>query len=294
MFWYEFGGNKIGRLYIEGPEAEEFPKWRLISKYKGEFPCHFTLVYVNPGAYTQVESVATTHNKNIGSWFLLGGMGNNCLQYIDKNIVYRCPMLQEKSFFAAVAIKGMHIYTFGGYENVEKCQLKSCEVYSIEKDRWTGNEEVQLHEPRSQASACQFDDQTIYVFGGYNKESGTLGSIERYDINKKRMTLIDLKMIQQLRRFSTIKISASKILIIGGIGRLSKDSDSVYCFDASDPESGSGPTSYSMEVLDKIDRAGPVDQPVILDSIGSLHLFVENASGTSPPFRTVYSFLEYS
>ena len=52
MFWYEFGGNKIGRLYIEGPEAEEFPKWRLISKYKGEFPCHFTLVYVNPGAYT--------------------------------------------------------------------------------------------------------------------------------------------------------------------------------------------------------------------------------------------------
>ena len=56
MFWYEFGGNKIGRLYIEGPEAEEFPKWRLISKYKGEFPCHFTLVYVNPGAYSMVES----------------------------------------------------------------------------------------------------------------------------------------------------------------------------------------------------------------------------------------------
>jgi hypothetical protein len=74
---------------------------------------------------------------------------------------------------------------------------------------------------------------------------------------------------------------------------LSKDSDAVYCFDSSEPENG-GPTQYSMEILDKIDRAGAVDQPVILDSIGSLHLFIENASGTSPPFRTVYSFLEYS
>jgi N-acetylneuraminic acid mutarotase len=104
-------------------------------------------------------------------------------------------MLQEKSFFAAVGVKGTQIYTFGGYENVEKCQLKSCEVYSIEKDRWSGNEEIQLHEARSQCSACQFDDQTIYIFGGYNKESGTLSSIERYDINKKRISLIDLKMI---------------------------------------------------------------------------------------------------
>jgi hypothetical protein len=132
------------------------------------------------------------------------------------------------------------------------------------------------------------------VFGGYNKEAGTLSSIERYDIGKKRISLIDLKMIAPLRRFATIKISSSKILILGGIGRLSKDSDSVFCFDSTEPESGSGPTTYTMEVLDKIDRAGAVDQPVILDSIGSLHLFVENSSGTSPPFRTVYSFLEYS
>lgn len=58
MHWFEFGGNKIGRLYVEGPEAEEFPKWRLISKYKGEFPCHFTLIYVNPGAYNTPESQA--------------------------------------------------------------------------------------------------------------------------------------------------------------------------------------------------------------------------------------------
>lgn len=129
------------------------------------------------------------------------------------------------------------------------------------------------------------------MFGGYNKERGTLSSIERYDITKKRITLIDLKMIQPLRRFATIKISTSKVLILGGIGRLSKDSDAVYCFDATEEK---GSPHYSMEILDKIDRAGAIDYPIILDSIGSLHLFVENATGTSPPFRTVYSFLEYS
>ncbi len=145
-------------------------------------------------------------------------MGSNCLQYNDKNIVAKCPMLQEKSFFSAVcAARGSLIYTFGGYENVEKVQLKSCEYYSIEKDKWYANEDVQLHEARSQSSACLFDDATIFIFGGYNKEQGTLGSIERYDIKQKKMTLLELKMPVALRRFSSIKISASKVLLLGGV-----------------------------------------------------------------------------
>lgn len=99
-----------------------------------------------------------------------------------------------------------------------------------------------------------------------------------------------------LRRFATCKISQSKILLLGGISRLSKDSDSVFCFDIEKVHSAKDSKEfvYSLENLDKIDKAGVVDQPVIIDSVGSLHLFVENASGTSPPYRTVYSFLEYS
>jgi hypothetical protein len=34
-----------------------------------------------------------------------------------------------------------------------------------------------------------------------------------------------------LRRFATCKISSSKILLMGGISRLTKESDSVFCFD---------------------------------------------------------------
>ena len=94
-----------------------------------------------------------------------------------------------------------------------------------------------------------------------------------------------------LRRFATTKISQSKILILGGIGRLSKESDAVYCFDI---DESSGKSVYSIESLDKVDKPGVIDYPVMIDSVGSLHLFVENASGTSPLMRTVYSFLEYS
>jgi hypothetical protein len=81
MYWFEFGGNKIGRLLVEATEAEDAaPKWRLVAKYKGEFPCHFATVYLNGGAYGH-DPVTVEENRNIGSWFLIGGMGNNCLQF---------------------------------------------------------------------------------------------------------------------------------------------------------------------------------------------------------------------
>ena len=40
---------------------------------------------------------------------------------------------------------------------------------------------------------------------------------------------------------------------------------------------------YHFENLDRIDKSGVIDYPVIIDSVGSLHLYVENSSGTSPP-----------
>ena len=196
---------------------------------------------------------------------------------------------------------GKTIYTFGGYENVEKVQLKCCEYYSIQEDKWYINDGVEMNVARSQSSCCLFDEGIIFIFGGYNKEMGTLNSIERYDINLKKITLLEeIKMTIPLRRFATCKISSSKILLLGGISRLSKDSDAVFCFDiekgpAQDKKNPDKVSfQYSMENLDKVDKAGVIDYPVIIDSVGSLHLFVENASGTSPPYRTVYSFLEYS
>jgi len=53
------------------------------------------------------------------------------------------------------------------------------------------------------------------------------------------------------------------MLLLGGITRLNKDSDAVYCFDCDEQ------SNYTVEVLDKIDKAG------VIDSVGSLHLFIE-------------------
>ena len=45
------------------------------------------------------------------------------------------------------------------------------------------------------------------------------------------MELLELRMPQPLRRFASIKISTTKILLLGGLQRMSKESDAVFCFD---------------------------------------------------------------
>ena len=89
-----------------------------------------------------------------------------------------------------------------------------------------------------------------------------------------------------LRRFASVKISATKILLMGGVGRINKDSDAVYCFDLEG--------DFTIEKLDKIEKAGVIDYPVLVDKIGNLHLFVEKDTGTAAPLHVNYSFLEYS
>ena len=53
--------------------------------------------------------------------YLVGGNGNqnNNLHYDNRTIKIRRNMPQEKTFFAAVHLKG-RIYTFGGYDGFEK------------------------------------------------------------------------------------------------------------------------------------------------------------------------------
>lgn len=167
-------------------------------------------------------------------------------------------MPQEKTFFPAVYYKGV-VYTFGGYDSYEKTQLATCEYYDIKADKWYNSHAptFKLCQERSQASACLFDDATIFVFGGYHKDEGTLASIEKFDLVKKKMQLMTLKIPMPLRRFQAMKISTTKILLIGGIGAESQELDAVFCFDLE--------KDYTIEQLDKIDRAGIVDYPIMLD-----------------------------
>ena len=143
-------------------------------------------------------------------------------------------MPMEKTFFAAFQYNGK-IYTFGGYDAYDKQQLRNCEYYDIKEDKWyNANEEgvkFLLHEARSQNSCCQFGDELAYIFGGYHKDKGTLSSIEKFNIRTHKIELLKLTMPEPLRRFASIKISTTKILLMGGIMRMNKESDAVFCFD---------------------------------------------------------------
>ena len=110
--------------------------------------------------------------------------------------------------------------------------------------------------------------------------------IERFNLKKKTVELMKLKIPNPLRRFQSMKISTKKILLIGGVTSMGKTVDSVFCFDLE--------KEYTIEQLDKIDKPGIIDYPVILDQIGNLHLLLEKNNGTSPPEHVIYSFLEYS
>ena len=172
--------------------------------------------------------------------YLIGGNGNqnNNIHYDNRTIKIRRNMPQEKTFFAAVHLKG-RIYTFGGYDGFEKVQLNTCEYYDMKLDKWynspitsqSGNIEYKLIQERSQSSCCVFEDDVIYIFGGYNRELGTLNTIEKFEVGKKKIVKMDLLIPSPIRRFVSMKISTTKILLIGGIGEDSQELDAVFCFD---------------------------------------------------------------
>ena len=210
-YWCEYGGNTIGKYYV----SKEDTKWKQIGKYKSEFPSHFSLVYIN---------------DDTGHYLIGGTDSNNTFQYYDGQIVKKSSMNVERSFCACLHINGS-ILAIGGYEYNEKNQLASIEVYDIEKDTWTYNVFEDLKVPRSQASALLYNNSTILVIGGYNKALGTLNSIEKISLQDKSTELFDIKIPISLRRLACLKISETRIMIMGGVTKLCKESDHVYCLD---------------------------------------------------------------
>lgn len=192
--------------------------WRTRGKYRNNFSSYYTPVYVN----------------ETNTWFMLGGNGvrDTNLAYTERSMRVRAPLPMEKTFFPAVHHRGI-IYTFGGYDAFEKVQLSSCEYYDVKADKWYNSltPSFKLQQERSQASACLFDDATIFIFGGYHKDEGTLNTIERFDLNKKKIVTMTLRIPKPIRRFQSLKISTTKILLIGGIGASSQELDGVFCFD---------------------------------------------------------------
>lgn len=89
-------------------------------------------------------------------------------------------------------------------------------------DKW--NSISSMNTVRSQAAACRINDNEIIVLGGYNKEKGTLDSIEKYNIAKNQWETLHTKIPIPLRRFMVVRVAKNLVLIMGGLTKFSKES----------------------------------------------------------------------
>ena len=271
-FWFEYGGNMIARHNISKNDTTS--KWRLIAKYKSSFSYHFLTIYAGEA----------------NGFFLIGGTNsNNTLQYVNNQILRKSSMNIERSFMCALFFMYNNttptILAIGGYDYSDKGQLSSIESYDINKDIWSMNIYPDLNVGRSQASCLLLNEKKIFVFGGYNKNYGTLNSIEEINIEKKSCNIIEMKLPIPLRRFASVKISENKVLIMGGISRLCKESDATFILNME---------NFNQVKFNNLPKAGTIEHEVYFDEIGDMHLFYENKYGTSPPIHVIYSFLDYS
>ena len=270
-FWFEYGGNMIARHIILKNDTKS--KWRLIAKYKSLFSNHFITIYAGEAF----------------GFFLIGGTNsNNTLQYVNNQIIQKNSMNIERSFMSCLFLninKTPIILAIGGYDYTDKGQLSSIESYDINKDIWSMNVFPDLNIGRSQASSVLFNDKKIFVFGGYNKNYGTLNSIEEIDIDKKVCNLIEMKLPIPLRRFASAKIAENKVMVMGGITRLCKESDATYILNME---------NFNQVKYNNLPKAGTIEHEVYFDEIGDMHLFYENKYGTSPPAHVIFSFLDFN
>ena len=270
-YWFEYGGNMIARHIISKNDTKS--KWRLIAKYKSSFSNHFLTIYAGEAH----------------GFFLIGGTNsNNTLQFINNQIIQKNSMNIERSFMSCLFLNQNNtptILAIGGYDYSDKGQLSSIESYDINKDIWSMNIYPDLNIGRSQATSVLFNDKKIFVFGGYNKNYGTLNSIEEIDINNKVCNLIEMKLPIPLRRFAAVKISENKVIVMGGITRLCKESGATYILNMD---------NYNQVKYNNLPKAGTIEHEVFFDEIGDMHLFYENKYGTSPPTHIIYSFLDFN
>lgn len=134
---------------------------------------------------------------------------------------------------------------------------------------------------RSQSAACRINDDEILVCGGYHKEIGTLDSIERYIIAKDKFVASELKLPIPLRRFMIIRVSKNQALVLGGLTRSSKESQRVFKLDY---EKG------TFAELENLEKGGVIENEVLIDSEGNIHLFLEHSNGTSPHSHIKYPY----
>ena len=112
-YWFENGGNMIAKHQIV--KNDNNSKWKLIAKYKGNFPYHCITLYTN---------------EQFGIYIIGGTDSNNTYQFLNGQIYRKNSMNIERSFMSCLFISHLNsILSIGGYDYTDKNQLSSIESY---------------------------------------------------------------------------------------------------------------------------------------------------------------------
>eukprot|EP00831_Metopus_contortus_P080170 TRINITY_DN813_c0_g1_i1.p1 TRINITY_DN813_c0_g1~~TRINITY_DN813_c0_g1_i1.p1 ORF type:complete len:460 (+),score=52.41 TRINITY_DN813_c0_g1_i1:166-1545(+) len=166
--------------------------------------------------------------------YFCGGINNKIRSILDSVFVFNLfrpldgmkeesPMLVPKYQHCLVSLKHNFLYAIGGTIEFNGVTFSSkvVEKFYIRKHEWEQGPE--LMEPRLNPSACAFDNQFIYVFGGYfDKEY--LEDIEMLDFNKEEelgWVYVPYKKEGKglmIRRSSagSFQIDSQRIIVFGG------------------------------------------------------------------------------
>ena len=268
-YWFEYGGKSMAEFKIKNQDKnnsvnkwEYFPKKSLFY-----FPFHYILVYVD---------------EKYG-YYLLGGCDpDNCYQFKDGIISKKSNMSIQRSFMSVISNDYL-IFAIGGFDSKEKTQVGSIEIYEVEKDQWKTGLLKDLIIPRSQSTALLLNESNIYVFGGFNSNYGTLNSIERINLENKENSLLNLKMPMPLRRFSSLKISEEKVILIGGLTINTQNNNKCFIIDLKENKTEEAKT---------LNKGGVLEQEIIFEEDGTMHLFFEKSFGTEPLDHLEIDFFE--
>lgn len=125
-----------------------------------------------------------------GRIFIIGGRDINFSEYYSDVFehnkktksfiqVSKVPIKEGLCYFGLSKAFKQFLYVLGGRNQII---LKNALKYNIENNIW--NTLPELHEKRSAPACCIFNNEYLYVFGGYNGEE-QLSNVERMHLKKE-------------------------------------------------------------------------------------------------------------
>jgi len=127
-------------------------------------------------------------------------------------IVQKPPMNQSRKEHASVFLRDA-VYVLGGYDGMTNGFLNSCERFDLENNEWTPVSNMLI--PKCAFGVATLANRYIFTLGGYDGND-RLSSIEKYDIQTDKWTLLEAKLKQPLSNSACFSHSDNSIVILGG------------------------------------------------------------------------------